>query len=124
MISVLTGLAIVIACLGLVGLGVYSVNQRIKEVGIRKVLGAPVSSILLLFCGDSAKIVAWSTLVALPLLIWSVQLWLSNFAFHIGLEWSMFVIPPTMLLCVSVVTIVSISFRAAMMNPAKTLRSE
>jgi putative ABC transport system permease protein len=123
-ISVLTGLAVVIACLGLIGLGVYSVNQRIKEIGIRKVLGAPVASILLLFCGDSAKIVAWSSLIALPVLIWAVQVWLSNFAFHIGLKWSMFVVPPATLLCVSVITIIVITFRAAMMNPVKTLRSE
>ncbi|MEI9917475.1 MAG: ABC transporter permease [Bacteroidota bacterium] len=123
-ISVLTGLAMVIACLGLVGLGVYTVSQRIKEVGIRKVLGAPVSSILILFCGDSAKIVAWSTLIAIPLLTWGVQTWLSNFAFHVGLEWSMFVVPPLTLLCVSVVTIVAISFRAAIMNPVKSLRAE
>jgi putative ABC transport system permease protein len=123
-ISVLTGLALVIACLGLVGLGVYSVNQRMKEVGIRKVLGAPVTSILILFCGDSAKIVAWSSLIGLPVLIWGVRQWLSNFAFHIEMKWAMFAIPPAILLCASVITIVTISFRAAMTNPVKSLRSE
>ena len=122
--AVLTGLAIFVSCLGLLGLGIYNVAQRIREIGIRKVLGAPVSSILLLFCKDSLLLRAVSCSIALPVVWFGVRTWLQNFAFHIGLEWIIFVIPPVMLLIISTVTIVTISMRAANANPVEALRTE
>ncbi|MEI9921331.1 MAG: ABC transporter permease [Bacteroidota bacterium] len=122
--TVLTTVAIFISCLGLLGLGIYNVAQRIREIGIRKVLGAPVSSILLLFCKDSFYLLAVSCAIALPIVWMGVQSWLSTFAFHIGVEWIIYVAPPLMLLIISTVTIVAISMRAAMTNPAETLRTE
>ncbi|AYB31677.1 ABC transporter permease [Chryseolinea soli] len=122
--TVLTVVAIFISCLGLLGLGIYNVAQRIREIGIRKVLGAPVSSILLLFCKDSLYLLAGSCSIALPVVWLGVQSWLNNFAFHIGLEWIIFVVPPVMLLIISTLTIVAISMRAATTNPVETLRTE
>jgi putative ABC transport system permease protein len=122
--SVLTTLAIVISCLGLIGLGIFSVSQRLKEVGIRKVLGAPVHSILLLFTRDSAKLVIISYGVALPVIWIGVRSWLQTFAYHIGVEWMIIMGPPVLLLAISVVVIVTIALSAALSNPVRILRSE
>lgn len=122
--TVVTALAIFVSCLGLLGLGIYNVAQRIREIGIRKVLGAPVSSILLLFCKDSLQLLAVSCSIALPVVWFGVQAWLQNFAFHIGFEWIIFVAPPLTLLIISTATIVTISMRAANANPVEALRTE
>ena len=100
--SVLTTLAIFISCLGLVGLGIFSVSQRIKEIGIRKVLGASAYSILALLSGDSIKLVAISYGLALPLIWMGVRWWLQTFAFHIEMEWTIFLAPPILLLLISI----------------------
>jgi putative ABC transport system permease protein len=122
--SVLTTLAILISCLGLVGLGIFSVSQRIKEIGIRKVLGAPVYSILALFSGDSVKLVIVSYGLALPLIWLGVRWWLQTFAFHIGMEWMIFLAPPILLLLISIAVIITITLRTALANPVGSLRSE
>jgi putative ABC transport system permease protein len=119
-----TVMAIVIACLGLFGLGVFSVTQRTKEVGIRKVLGASVSTILVLFSRDSVRLLLASYLIALPLIYLAVREWLNNFAFHIGMDWQIFLLPPVFLLAISIATIAFVSLRAAMTNPVVSLRSE
>jgi putative ABC transport system permease protein len=122
--GVFTLLAIIIACLGLLGLGVFAVTQRTKEVGIRKVLGASAVRILYLFTRDSIRLVLVSYLIAVPLVYWAMREWLSTFAFHIGIEWQVFLIPPMLLVTVSMVTIVVVSLRAALLNPAVALRHE
>jgi putative ABC transport system permease protein len=119
-----TILAIVIACLGLLGLGVYSVTQRTKEIGIRKALGASSSGILVLFSRDSVMLVMISYLISLPLTYFAVQSWLSNFAFHVGLLWQMFLFPPLFLLAISVATITFVCLRAALGSPVVALRHE
>jgi len=122
--GIFTVLAIVIACLGLFGLGVFAVTQRTKEIGIRKVLGASASAILVLFSKDSVLLVIISYVISLPLIYLGIQNWLKNFAFHIGMEWQMFVLPPLFLLAISVATIFFISLRAALMSPVISLRHE
>jgi putative ABC transport system permease protein len=122
--SVLTTLAIVISCLGLVGLGIFSVSQRLKEIGIRKLLGAPVYSILLLFTRDAVRLVLIAYVLALPLVWVGVRWWLQTFAYHIGVEWTIVVVPPVLLLLISGLVIVAITLHAALDNPVKTLRSE
>ena len=122
--SVLTTLAIVISCLGLLGLGIFSVSQRIKEIGIRKILGAPVHSILMLFAHDSAKLVLLSCGLALPLIWLGARSWLQTFAFHIGMEWIIFLAPPVLLLVISIAVIIAITLKAALTNPVGSLRSE
>ncbi|MBA4056477.1 MAG: hypothetical protein C0490_17305 [Marivirga sp.] len=122
--SVLTTLAIFISCLGLIGLSIFSVSQRIKEIGIRKVLGAPAYSIMALFSSDSVKIVITSYALALPMIWLGVRWWLETFAFHIDMEWIIFIVPPILLLLVSMIVIVAITARTALANPVGSLRSE
>jgi putative ABC transport system permease protein len=122
--SVLTTLAIVISTLGLIGLSIFSVSQRVKEIGIRKVLGAPVHSILSLFSRDSVKLVTISYALALPLIWIGINRWLQTFAFHIDMEWSMFIMPIILLLIVSIVVVVAITLRATLTNPVSSLRNE
>jgi putative ABC transport system permease protein len=122
--SVLTTLAIFISCLGLVGLGIFSVSQRIKEIGIRKVLGAPVHSILALFSRDAVKLVIISYGLVLPLIWVGVRWWLQTFAFHIDMEWMIFLAPPVLLLFISTAVIIAIALRTALANPVGSLRSE
>jgi putative ABC transport system permease protein len=119
-----TVMAIVIACLGLFGLGVFSVTQRTKEVGIRKVLGASVSAILVLFSKDSVRLLLVSYAIAVPLIYLAVREWLNNFAFHIGMDWQIFLFPPAFLLAISILTIALVSLRAAVKNPVVSLRHE
>jgi putative ABC transport system permease protein len=121
---VLTTLAIFISCLGLVGLGIFSVSQRIKEIGIRKVLGAPVHSILALFSRDAVKLVIVSYGLVLPLIWLGVRWWLQTFAFHIDMEWMIFLAPPVLLLFISTAVIIAITLRTALANPVGSLRSE
>jgi putative ABC transport system permease protein len=116
--------AIVIACLGLFGLGVFSVAQRTREIGIRKVLGASASAILVLFSKDSVQLLLISYGIAVPLIYLAVRQWLRNFAFHIGMDWQIFLLPPVFLLSISIVTIILVSLRAALMNPVVSLRHE
>lgn len=119
-----TIMAIVIACLGLFGLGVFTVTQRTKEVGIRKVLGASASAILVLFSKDSVRLLLLSYLIAVPLIYLAVGQWLENFAFRIGMDWQIFLLPPVFLLTICIATIVLISLRTAMMSPVVSLRHE
>jgi putative ABC transport system permease protein len=122
--SVFTLLAILVACLGLLGLSVFAITQRIKEIGIRKVLGAPFSSILLLFSKDSVRILVLSYVLAVPVVYLVAREWLNNFAFHIGLGWEVFVVPFLSLLAISVGTICMVCLKAALMNPSLSLRQE
>ena len=119
-----TVMAIVIACLGLFGLGVFTVTQRTKEVGIRKVLGASASAILVLFSKDSVRLLLVSYVISVPLIYLAARQWLDNFAFRIGMDWQIFLLPPIFLLSISVATIVLISLRAALMSPVVSLRHE
>ncbi|HTE31374.1 MAG TPA: FtsX-like permease family protein, partial [Chryseolinea sp.] len=122
--GIFTALAIVIACLGLFGLGVFSVSQRTKEIGIRKVLGASASGILTLFSRDSVLLVMISYVISIPLIYYGAHQWLNNFAFHIGMDWQMFVLPPLLLVAISVTSTILICLRAALINPVISLRHE
>lgn len=122
--TVFTVLAIIISSLGLLGLGIFAVTQRTKEIGIRKTLGASVSGILILFSGDSIRILIISYVISIPAIYFAVDSWLNNFAFHISMGWQMFLAPPLFLLIISVATIASITIRAALLSPAHTLRHE
>jgi putative ABC transport system permease protein len=122
--GIFTTLAIIIACLGLFGLSIFAVTQRTKEVGIRKVLGASVTAILAIFSKDSVKLVLISYAIAVPLIYLAVSSWLSGFAFHISPGWTIFLLPPLLLLAISTGTIVVVCLRAALSNPTRALRHE
>lgn len=122
--NVFTGLAIVVTCLGLLGLSVFSVTQRTKEVGIRKVLGASSATVLALFSRDFIRLLLISYVIAAPVIYWAGGQWLANFAFHIRLQWQIFVLPPLVLTIITMIMIIAVSVRAAIEAPVKALRQE
>ncbi len=119
-----SSLAIFIACMGLFGLTAYSTSRRIKEIGVRKVMGASVSNIITILTLDAVKLVLFSGLIALPLAYLFIQQWLNGYAFRAVLTWWQFAIPLAALLLISVATIAYITFKAAVVNPIKSLRDE
>jgi putative ABC transport system permease protein len=117
-------LAILVACMGLLGLASFVIKLRTKEIGIRKVLGASVSGLLMLISRDFVKLVGIASLVAVPIIYWAAKTWLDNYAFHISLGWKVFIIPPVLLLAITLFTICAQSLKTALTNPVKSLRSE
>jgi ABC-type antimicrobial peptide transport system permease subunit len=113
-----------VSCLGLLGLTTFTAEQRKKEIGIRKVLGARVITIVGLLSNDFLKLVLIAILVATPL-AWSIMSgWLENFAYRILLEWWMFLLAGVLMITVAVVVVSLQAMKAAMANPVKNLRSE
>jgi putative ABC transport system permease protein len=121
---IFTILAISIACLGLFGLVTFTAEQRVKEIGIRKVLGASVTSIVGLLSKDLIKLVLISTIVASPLAWYSMSQWLQSFAYRINIHWWVFAIAGTAAIAIALVTVSIQSIKAATANPAKSLKSE
>jgi putative ABC transport system permease protein len=122
--ALFTILAIVIACLGLIGLSTFAIKLRTKEIGIRKVLGATVHGIVYLFFSDFIKLVCIAAVIAIPVVYLAASKWLNNFAFHIQLGWFIFVLAPLLLIAIAFITVSLQSVRAALANPVKALRSE
>lgn len=117
-------LAILISCLGLFGLAVFATARRRREIGIRKVLGAGVSSIVSLLAADFSRMVLIAVLLALPLSYWLAGRWLENYAYRIELEWWIFAGAGLFAFFLAWVTVGFYTLRAARVNPARTLRSE
>lgn len=117
-------LAVLISCLGLFGLAAHAAAQRVKEIGIRKVLGASVSGILGLLSKDFLKLVVIALLLASPLAWYLMQKWLNNFAYRIEIPWYVFVAAGALAIFVAFATVSYQSLRAALANPVKSLRSE
>lgn len=117
-------LGIVIACLGLFALATFSAEQRIKEIGIRKVLGASVGHVVTLMSKDFLKLIVLSLIFAIPLSAYAMQRWLEGFAYHVPLQWWVFLVAAVIALVIAFVTISTQAFKAAMTDPAKSLRSE
>ena len=117
-------LAILISCLGLMGLASYSTLQRTKEIGVRKVIGASSGSIVLLLCKDFLRLVVWSFLIAAPLSWFFAEGWLKGFAYRISGYWWIFAVAGFTAFCVALFTICFQAIRAALTNPVISLRSE
>jgi putative ABC transport system permease protein len=122
--NVFAGIAILISCLGLFGLAAYSVERRRKEIGIRKVLGASVSSIIELLSVDFLKLIFLSFLVALPAGWYFTQQWLRGFAYRIDFEWWIFAAAGLAAITISAVTISGQAIRAATGNPVEAIKEE
>jgi putative ABC transport system permease protein len=120
----MTLLMISIACFGLFGLAIFTVEQRTKEIGIRKVLGASVANIVMLLSSDFLKIVALGVVIAIPLGYWISGRWLQDFAYKVTPEWWLFAVSGILALFIAFMTVVGQSWRAAQANPVKSLRSE
>lgn len=117
-------LAILISCLGLFGLAAFSAEQRMKEIGIRKVLGASIYSIVTLFSRDFLKLVSIAIVVAIPLAWYAAHQWLQNFAYKIDLNWWVFALASALVVGIALLTVSFQSIKAALTNPVKSLRSE
>ena len=122
--TLFSGFAVFVACMGLFGLTLITINQRIKEIGIRKVLGASVSNILLLIARDFVSLIIIAGVIALPLAYWGSRQWLQNYTFRIGFSIWFFVIPILSVFLIALLTISFQAIKAALMNPVKSLRSE
>jgi putative ABC transport system permease protein len=124
--TVFACIAILIACLGLFGLSAFAISQRIKEIGIRKVLGANVNTIVTLLSKDFLKLVAFSTIIAFPVGWYFMNKWLGGFAYHInlGVHWWIFIIAAVLAAFIALFTISFQAIKAAVANPVKSLRSE
>jgi putative ABC transport system permease protein len=117
-------LAILIACLGLFGLASFTITQRTKEVGIRKVLGASVPGIILLLSKEFMQLVLIAFLIAMPLAWYSMHLWLEDFAYRTPVGWTVFAVSGLIAILIAGVTVSFQAIKAALANPVKTLRSE
>ncbi|HVV06551.1 MAG TPA: ABC transporter permease [Puia sp.] len=118
------GLAIVISCLGLLGLAMFTAEQRTKEIGIRKVLGASVGSVFRLLSGEFLLLVFLSLVIATPLAWLAMSKWLQDYAYHTNISWWMFVLAGVAALVITFLTIGFQTVRAALNNPVTSLRSE
>jgi putative ABC transport system permease protein len=122
--TIFSCIAIFIACLGLFGLSAFTITQRIKEIGVRKVLGASVPQIVRELSKDFLLLVLIASVIALPIAWYSMHQWLLDFAFRISIAWWVLVMAGVLAVIIAFVTISFQSIKAALMNPVKSLRSE
>ncbi|RYU92439.1 FtsX-like permease family protein [Mucilaginibacter terrigena] len=121
---VFSALAIIISCLGLFGLAAYTAERRVKEIGIRKVLGASVSGLAGLLSKDFLQLVIISCVIAFPVAYWVMQGWLKGYQYHIEIHWWVFLVSGLAAMFIAVATISFQAIKAALSNPVKSLRSE
>lgn len=117
-------LAVFIACLGLLGLATYAAEQRTKEIGIRKVLGASIGNIAGMLSKDFLKLVVIAAVITFPIAWWAMHRWLQDFAFRITINWWIFLIAGLIALFIAMLTVSFQAIRAALSNPVKSLRNE
>ncbi|MCY3680274.1 MAG: ABC transporter permease [Gemmatimonadetes bacterium] len=119
-----SGMAILLACMGLFGLAAFTVEQRVKEIGVRKVLGASVSNIVFLVCRTFAIMVLIANLFAWPVAYFAMRSWLDSFAYRTDLSWWIFVLSGAVALAIALFTVSFHALRAALSNPVEALRHE
>ena len=122
--TVFACIAIFIACLGLFGLSAFAITQRFKEIGVRKVLGANISSIVALLSKDFLKLVLIAAIIAFPIAWYAMSHWLQDFAYRIHIHWWVFVLSAILALLVALATVSFQAIKAAVANPVKSLRTE
>ncbi|MFC3200120.1 ABC transporter permease [Parapedobacter deserti] len=122
--NVFAGIAILISCLGLFGLVTYTAETKVKEIGIRKTLGASVANIVLLISKDFLKLVGISFLIAFPLGWWMMNKWLDNYVYRTDIEWWMFAVAGFAAFVIAALTVCGKSLRAAQENPIRAIRTE
>jgi len=117
-------LSIFIACMGLFGLATLAVARRTKEIGIRKILGAKISTLVALLAKDFVKLVGISAVIAFPLAWWFMNNWLKDFEYRVNIQWWVFVVAGAFVMLLTLLTVSVQAIRAAMANPVKSLRTE
>ncbi|WP_370636611.1 FtsX-like permease family protein [Spirosoma sp. KNUC1025] len=123
-LTLFSSLTIFIACLGLFGLATYTAEQRRKEIGVRKVLGASVVSVVSLLSKDFLKLILIALVLASPIAWWGMTQWLKEFAYKVRLDWWIFALAGLLAIVIALLTVSFQSIKAALMNPVKSLRSE
>ena len=123
-LGLFAGLTIFVACLGLFGLATFTAEQRTKEIGVRKVLGASVTSILALLSRDFLKPVLIAIVVASPIAWYAMNWWLQDFAYKTNIDWWVFALAGLLAVGIAILTVSFRSVKAALMNPVQSLRSE
>lgn len=124
LVNLATAIAILISCMGLFGLATFTAEQRTKEIGVRKVLGASVVSIVGLLSTDFLKLIIVALLLASPLAWWAMNEWLKGFAYKVDMEWWVFALAGLVAIAITLITISSQSLKAALTNPTQSLRAE
>jgi putative ABC transport system permease protein len=124
MLAIFAGLTIFVACLGLFGLAMFTTVQRAKEIGVRKVLGASVVSVVALLSTDFLKLVLLGLVIAVPVAYYCMNLWLSDFAYHVDMQWWIFVAAGLVAILVAFLTVAGQAMKAAVKNPVSALKSE
>ncbi|MFT3750503.1 MAG: ABC transporter permease [Agriterribacter sp.] len=119
-----TGLSILISCLGLLGLVMYTIHTRTKEIGVRKVLGATVTNIITILSKDFVKLVMVAFVIAAPLAFWAVYKWLEDFEYRTTMNWWVFALCGIGMLLIALLTLSIQTVKAALTNPVKSLRTE
>jgi ABC-type antimicrobial peptide transport system permease subunit len=122
--SIAAVIAIILSCMGLFGIASIIIRQRVKEIGVRKVLGASVSGIIVLVSKEFVKPVAIALLIAVPLSWWAMNKWLQDYALRVNIEWWVFVAAGVAALLITIITVSFQSVKAALANPADSLRTE
>jgi putative ABC transport system permease protein len=122
--TVFACIAIFIASLGLFGLSAFAITQRIKEIGVRKVLGANVGSIVTLLSKDFLKLVMVAAIIAFPVAWFAMHNWLKDFAYRITIHWWVFLLAGVMAALIALITVSFQAIKAATANPVKSLRTE
>lgn len=122
--ALFAGLTIFISCLGLFGLATYMAENRIKEIGVRKVLGASVTAITVLLSKDFVTLVVISFIIAVPVAYWSMSEWLTDYTYRVSINWWVFALAGFLSVMITLVTVSFQSIKAALANPVKSLRTE
>ncbi|MCE7053062.1 ABC transporter permease [Algoriphagus sp. AGSA1] len=122
--SLFTGLAVVISCMGLFGLATFIAERRKKEISVRKVMGASVSSVVGLISSEFTKLVFISVIIGIPVTWYFMNDWLETFAYRISIDWTVFIWTGGVTLLIALLTVSSQAIKAALVNPAETLKSE
>jgi ABC-type antimicrobial peptide transport system permease subunit len=124
MFSIAALVAIVLSCMGLFGIAFIVIRQRVKEIGVRKVLGASVSSVTLLVTKEFVKPVLTAVLIATPIAWWAMSKWLQDFEYRINIQWTIFLVAGFVAVFIAVATVSVQAIKAALANPVKSLRTE
>lgn len=124
LLSIFSGLAIFIACLGLFGLASFTAAKRLKEIGVRKVLGSSVENIVFLLIGDLLRPILLGVVIAVPIGYYVMHQWLQNFAYRTSLSWWVFALASVLTMVIALVTIGTKALKAALASPVKSLRAE
>jgi putative ABC transport system permease protein len=123
-VAIFTALAFIVACLGIIGMAAFNIERRLKEIGVRKVLGATVTNIVFLLSRDFLRLVLISIALALPLSFLAINKWMQNFAYRTDAAWWLFAVSGLAALCIAQLTISFQTIRAAVANPVASLRAE